>query len=204
MKFLNALAEFLSKEKKEDFDSIIGHLETIRQNYADFEQLEIMTNEALQVDGFVYMEMKTMNGFEDDDAIGIEFINKNGRKMTQLSWNLILSSVDEMTSYCQCESSMTGYNEKNGCCGIKCDWYRPTYTLQKVISAYKVYEGNQNEIWNTEKKWEKYYKQYQKEKLEREKSLLIQQKANYISVIEKQEEKIKEIDKEISELTSKV
>jgi hypothetical protein len=203
MNFLNALAEFLSKEKKEDFDSIIGHLETIKQNYTDFEQLEIMTNEALQVDGFVYMEMKTMDGFEDDDAIEIEFINKNGRKMTQLSWNLILSSIDEMTSYCQCESGMAGYNEKSGCCGIKCDWYRPNYTLQKVISTYKVYEGNQNEIWNTEKKWEKYHKQYQKEKLEREKSLLIQQKENYISVIEKQEEKIKEIDKELSELTSK-
>lgn len=203
MYFLNALAEFLSKEKKEDFNSIIGHLETIKQNYTDFNQLEIMTNEALQADGFVYMEMKTMDGFEDDDVIEIDFINKNGRRMTQLSWNLILSSMGEMTGYCQCESSMPGYNEKNGCCGVECDWYRPNYILQKVVSTNKEFNGNQNEIWEAEKKWEKYYIQYQKERLEREKGLLIQQRENYISVIEKQEEKIKEIDKEISELTSK-
>ncbi|WP_088363826.1 hypothetical protein [Bacillus cereus] len=202
MYFLNALAEFISKEKKEDFQSYIGHLEAIKQNYSDFEQLEVMTHETLNADGLVYMEMKEINSIENDEEIEIDFIDKNGRKMTQLSWKIILSSIGEWNGYCKCNASMEGYNEKKECCG-NCDWYRPTYTLQKIIASYKEFKGNQKDIWDTEKCWEKYYKKYQRMRLTSEKGQLMEQIESYENSILKNEEKIREINKEISELTSK-
>jgi hypothetical protein len=56
--------------------------------------------------------------------------------------------------YCQCTPDMEGYNEEHECCGCGCDWYAPSFSIEKVTTVgYGVWEGQERDYWDYKKKF---------------------------------------------------
>jgi hypothetical protein len=86
--------------------------------------------------------------------IHIEFIGQ------LYSYEIIIKEDFRMIGYCFCNSGHKGYDERYKCCGVNCDWYKPTFSIKKTeYIAYEIdFDGLQRDLWRKEDEFiEKYF-----------------------------------------------
>ncbi len=124
--------------------------------------------------------------------IHIEFIGQ------LYSYDIIIKEDFRMIGYCFCDKYNEGYNEKYHCCGVNCDWCKPTFSIKKSeYIAYEVdFDGLQRDLWKEEDKFiEKYFgvDGLRTKELELERKNKEQELEYYKSMIIKLEEELKKI-----------
>lgn len=54
----------------------------------------------------------------------------------------------DLMGYCMCSPQDEFYDIKHDCCGIECDWLRPTLTINKKIHLlFNKWEGLERDFW---------------------------------------------------------
>ncbi|MFK3936521.1 hypothetical protein ACI2JA_03265 [Alkalihalobacillus sp. NPDC078783] len=84
-----------------------------------------------------------------------------------------LTDSPEYTGYCMCEPSHKGYDPVKACCGIVCDWYRPSISVSKVDDYSFV--GDEKDLWEAEKSWNLENEELKQEKIKTELSYIDEQ-----------------------------
>ena len=158
--FFEDLKKYLINEEYEHLPKLIPYYETLlihknklKEILADYEQY--------------HMDLQYIENDEHDyyteGTIDIYFYHNN--VSVDYHYEIELSHRDEMQGYCQCTPEDEGYNEEHTCCGYGCDYYFPEVYIKKVTGIASAYfEGYANELWELEKKWDKYLSDHHEEK----------------------------------------
>ena len=95
---------------------------------------------------------------------------------------------DRYWGYCRCSKGDVGYDTRYGCCGYRCDWSAPKFTITKeTYLGSNSFKGDEHDYWDFK---DNYYSVTEKDKQE-------QERLSKIKVLK--EEKAR-IEKELNEL----
>lgn len=73
------------------------------------------------------------------------------------SYQIIIRDKEEMIGYCMCTNEDEGYVNEYSCCGKCCDWYRPTFILEKTNKPIS-FIGLQADYWKAQEEFiDKYF-----------------------------------------------
>lgn len=126
-------------------------LSVIEQNIIDNKYIELIKDIE-----FNYFEIhyKHINKKSFDGIVEISVLKNNDVK----EYKLLMGSKFEGIGYCNCSPNDENYNEKYKCCGIECDWCKPTMTvLGQRLLGMSEFLGTQKILWENE---EKYLRKY--------------------------------------------
>lgn len=126
------------------------------KNIDNIDEAIIVFKQALEFDEdfielsktYCYEDMYFADTKDDFDWIWSYKVNIKS-DITSTMYSLSIEWVDDdLGNYCECERDYDDYNSEYECCGVNCDWSRPTLDLRKMIclSNYK-FIGRQKDLW---------------------------------------------------------
>ncbi len=126
-------------------------LVVLEQRLEDFEEFlkDIKTNEE---------NLYIWTDKDEDDDYELIRIHIGFSKM--YSYDIIIKEDFRMIGYCMCDETDEGYNKIHKCCGVKCDWYKPTFFIKKTeYIAHRIdFKGLEKDLWKAEDEFiEKYF-----------------------------------------------
>lgn len=195
--FFEALKSYFIEDHQEDLHKLIPYYETLLQHK---DKLTPLLNDCQEWDFTFY--------YRDNDSreynIGslTVYLHRNVGELIENEWSdyyeqegadyyYIIAFIDEprMWGYCCCEPEDEGYNKEYHCCGVGCDWYAPSFEVDKVYSiCCGSFEGLERDIWELEKKWDTYLEVYKDKKK--------------LAELDQIETQLKELEKRKNELLS--
>ena len=115
------------------------------------------------------------------------------------SYDIIIKEDFRMIGYCMCGETDEGYDEIHKCCGVKCDWCKPTFFIKKIeYIAHRVdFKGLQKDLWKAEDEFiEKYFGKDEliEEKKNEKKNQLLEDIAYYKQFIQNLQEQLENLE----------
>lgn len=189
--FFECFKEYLLEKHRNELYKFIYHYETMLQQK---EKLQPLLDEEWNFD-IRYKQSKNEDFGGNDKFIVFLYKEDENDKYSYTAkyadhyYEIEFGWEDIMCGYCLCKPEDVGYVKEKKCCGVSCDWESPFILVRKIIDLGEVsFNGKQRDLWELEKKWGRYLKEY-KEK----------QKQDRIKYIDEQ---IKQLENEKQQLLS--
>ena len=68
-----------------------------------------------------------------NDSIDIDFYQEYQNEQENFSYKIEFINNDRYLGYCECKPEDEGYKKDKDCCGYKCDWTAPSFSIEKTI-----------------------------------------------------------------------
>lgn len=83
--------------------------------------------------------------------VGIVLYEKVIEKPVDHFYKLVFSTEEKLINYCTCETIDEGYRIDKGCCGEKCDWESPKFSIVRCQNINEhSWVGLQKDYWKFE------------------------------------------------------
>ena len=127
-----------------------------------------------------------------NDSIDIDFYQEYQNEQENFSYKIEFINNDRYLGYCECKQEGEGYRKDKDCCGYKCDWTAPSFSMEKTIFLGKnSWNGSQHDYWDFEDNFYNINVELDKEKKEKERNDRIKYINNQIEKLQNELTKLK-------------
>lgn len=142
-------------------------LAPIEQNLSSKKYKEFVNSIKTYDYGINYLEDKT--GGYTNGRITVKLFDKIIENRIAYSYEIEFTYENRYNEDCTCTKKDDGYREDKHCCGRKCDWIAPSFTINKIEHVGSdSFSGLQHEYWNYEDDFYKHDQELLNEKATKE------------------------------------
>lgn len=198
---VNSLIEYIECEMKDYNNEIEGfntinipnYLAVLEQHLNEYTELLL---DLQRYDWWIHLEHSNKNDY-NGYTVRIYFqkapheADEWGDCQLDFYYDIEFHDEGVYTGFCECAEGDMGYDARYHCCGYGCDWYKPTFSVEKITHlGASGFSGCEHDLWDYS---DKYYGITVEEKKKRENEA---KKLRIKEEIKSLQEELKELDKE--------